>query len=464
MDHLTRHYRHLCEQLQEKINVLEKFLIERPSIEDQIKAAEEAEEAVSSRKPIKVKTKNVALDIGFGTAHLPKGTQGQFSSKLGVFLDVGDMTQQSKSLGGKPPELITVSPESKPTVLLAVDSGGNYDNDTGRLTSRAQGVVAHEAGGHGFQNAAQIRDIAAGKKVDPIKDILQHKERASSDTERLKSLGASPKEINQKEFASYRLGDPNEVNARSLEGGRAAHRYTKVAAQPWEVKQFFGRSMAMNIGMNVASRDENVDLPPQSTRHERSVLKRQKLLAAKDRRSAVARGIQMGERERTMQSAVDLLGQQRSNEIKRRIEFLKGNKPEVSPTKSKIETSAEISPSSKTTTTQASKSASSGAMNKGMKAIGKVSDILDPMSTAVETGIGKISRIGGMAAGMYGLADTIFGKEAGAPSQMMEPERKEQEERDELLSAAMNPQDKPVASRAPVELKRSEFRRKSQSN
>ena len=95
--------------------------------------------------------------------------------------------------------------------------------------------------------------------------------------------------------------------------------------------------------------------------------------------------------------------------------------------------------------------------------MGKVTDILDPMSTAVETGIGKVSRIGGMAAGMYGLADTIFGKEAGAPSPMMEPERKEQEEKDELLSAAMNPQDKPVASRAPVELKRSEFRRKNQS-
>ena len=100
-------------------------------------------------------------------------------------------------------------------------------------------------------------------------------------------------------------------------------------------------------------------------------------------------------------------------------------------------------------------------MQKGADVAGKIGSLIDPLSTAIEKGAGKILPAAGAVASMYGLADTIFGKEASAPPTMMEPERQEQEERDELLAAAMNPSNSPVPQRAPVELKRSEWRRKA---
>lgn len=100
-------------------------------------------------------------------------------------------------------------------------------------------------------------------------------------------------------------------------------------------------------------------------------------------------------------------------------------------------------------------------MQKGAEVAGKVSSLIDPISKAAESAAGKILPAAGAVASMYGLADTLFGKEASAPPTMMEPERQEQEEQDELLAAAMNPQNNPVAGRAPVELKRSEWRRKA---
>lgn len=96
---------------------------------------------------------------------------------------------------------------------------------------------------------------------------------------------------------------------------------------------------------------------------------------------------------------------------------------------------------------------------KGADVAGKVSSLIDPISKAAESAAGKILPAAGAVASMYGLADTLFGKEASAPPTMMEPERQKQEEKDDLLSAAMNPGDKPVAKGAAVELKRAEFRR-----
>lgn len=98
---------------------------------------------------------------------------------------------------------------------------------------------------------------------------------------------------------------------------------------------------------------------------------------------------------------------------------------------------------------------------KGADVAGKVSSLIDPISKAAESAAGKILPAAGAVASMYGLADTLFGKEASASTVMTEPERQEQEERDERLAAAMNPQNNPVAGRAPVELKRSEWRRKA---
>lgn len=96
---------------------------------------------------------------------------------------------------------------------------------------------------------------------------------------------------------------------------------------------------------------------------------------------------------------------------------------------------------------------------RGADVAGKIGGLLDPISTAAEVAASKILPAAGMVASMYGLADTLFGKEATAQNLMMEPERKEQEKRDELLSSAMNPQNYPVSDKAPVELKRYEWRK-----
>lgn len=98
---------------------------------------------------------------------------------------------------------------------------------------------------------------------------------------------------------------------------------------------------------------------------------------------------------------------------------------------------------------------------KGADVAGKVSSLIDPISKAAESAAGKILPAAGAVASMYGLADTLFGKEAIAPPTMMDPERQEQEERDELLASAMNPQNNPVSRNAPIELRRAEQRRKT---
>ena len=70
----------------------------------------------------------------------------------------------------------------------------------------------------------------------------------------------------------------------------------------------------------------------------------------------------------------------------------------------------------------------------------------------------------GRNASPIGLAHTVLtlGNDAEAAPPMMEPEVEEQKKKDSLLASAMNPQDNPVASKAPVELKRDEFRRKEE--
>jgi hypothetical protein len=98
-------------------------------------------------------------------------------------------------------------------------------------------------------------------------------------------------------------------------------------------------------------------------------------------------------------------------------------------------------------------------IQRSVDVVGKVGTVMDPVSTAIETAAAKISPTLGSVASMYGLADAIFGKEANSPTTMMEPEKQEQEEKDELLSAAMNPSNNPVPQIAPAELKRSEWRR-----
>lgn len=96
---------------------------------------------------------------------------------------------------------------------------------------------------------------------------------------------------------------------------------------------------------------------------------------------------------------------------------------------------------------------------KGADVLGRLTSVMDPLSAAGEFVAGKIAPVAGAVASMYGLADSLFAKDAKADSPMMEPERKEQEEKDDLVSAAMNPGNKPVVKGAAVELKRAEFRR-----
>jgi hypothetical protein len=102
--------------------------------------------------------------------------------------------------------------------------------------------------------------------------------------------------------------------------------------------------------------------------------------------------------------------------------------------------------------------------NKAVSGVGKAASALDPVSTAAESGISKVAgKVAGSVAGMWGLADTLFGQEAGRGSETPSgPAAQKQQTRDEILSAAMNPQDKPLPSSrfVPTELKREEFRRK----
>lgn len=77
---------------------------------------------------------------------------------------------------------------------------------------------------------------------------------------------------------------------------------------------------------------------------------------------------------------------------------------------------------------------------RGLDVASKVGSLLDPVGTAVETGVGRtMGRLAGGAAGMYGLADMVFGKEAYAPSPLTDAEverNKEYEEKERRRRAA----------------------------
>jgi len=284
MDYLTRHYRHLCEQLQEKINVLEKFLIEKPSIEDQIETAEKILsdfEQGRSQTSISVPKSNVSVVSNVGTETLRPTNLGNFrynSNKLTT-----DYLKQGRAY----PSIIELNKNL-------------VDPETNKLTSLGRSTLAHEGGGHGHQYAAQARDVAAGKNVNPAGHELKASEKNKIKLQAFEKKGLSPSDIKQREYASYRF-DPQEVNARSLEGSHKAYDFAKKELSfdtfiDSEHRSNFAknnnfRNAVMNLGVDKALQDTDVSAPSAS-RHERSQLKRQKILANKDARSSVARGIQ----------------------------------------------------------------------------------------------------------------------------------------------------------------------------
>ena len=108
-------------------------------------------------------------------------------------------------------------------------------------------------------------------------------------------------------------------------------------------------------------------------------------------------------------------------------------------------------------------------------AMGKklISSGLGMMSSAAGKAFGPVSNIAsgdvvgtalslGSRASPLGLAHSVLsmGKEANASPYPLESEVEEVVKKDELLSNAMNPLENTVTGKAPVELKRSEWRRK----
>lgn len=391
MDYLTRHYKHLCEQLQERINLLEKFLIERPSIEDQIETGNETIIDVGTEKTkgyAKAGNVKVPFDITIDP-ELQKSTRGEFrSSNLAV----------NRRLF---PELFADTKELKGTIALNPDLKVN-DADFWKAI-KDQDTVAHEAA-HAHQLAAKTRDAeqrkAQGKTTYADVEIREiEKSSANQRSSNPRVANASPEVKSNLQYSRYYLS-PQEVNARSAGAGTMAYR---IRLLDGESRNYSFRAPQINaeVGLQHVAGGSNVS-PEETaamTRHERSVAKRKNILAQQDLRNAAARGVLKAEQDMAAPNPEAETTKARQAAIKAKVETLKGKTeqpkiltPEVIPTKTANVASKIIDPTSaaiQATTAQASKIAPQAA--------------LKPLPGTQVRGVGAgMSTVAGIAGGLAG--------------------------------------------------------------
>jgi len=364
MDYLTRHYKHLCEQLQEKINVLEKFLIERPSIEDQIETGNETILNVGTGKTKgHAKTGNVKVpfDITIDPELSKTSTRGEFrSSNLAV----------TRRLY---PKLFDDTKELKGTIAL--DPSLKVDDDDFYKAVKDQDTVAHEAA-HAHQLAAKTRDAeqrkAQGKTT--YADVEMSKIEKTSTSQRSSNprlTNVSPEVKSGLEYSQYYL-NPQEINARSSGAGTMAYRIRSGGGD--RTYSFNVPKIGAEVGLEYVAGGSKVS--PEETaamsRHERSVAKRKNLFASQDLKNATARGVLKAEQDMATPNPEVESTKARQNAIKAKVETLKAkteqpkiSTPEVAPTQKANVVSKIIDPTSaviQATTAQASKIAPQAAL------------------------------------------------------------------------------------------------------
>jgi len=371
MHHLTRYYKNLCEQLQEKINILEKrVLLERPSIEDQIETGVSAiDDVETGRSKGRAKAGNVVVpfDIGYDPS-LPSSLRGKFRSPgMSIYqhLNPDVFGEKTKKLQGS----VSLNPEK---VKLIMDP--NNPKSFSDYIDAAD-TIAHEAGGHAHQLAAKARD--AEKRVAQAKTTYANVEmkKALEDYEKGETSAKTPKADSYaekaKNFSRYYF-DPDEINARSAGAGTTAYKLRKAGAAREAASNVARTKSEIDLDYTAGGEKVSPEETAAMTRHEKSVAKRNQVIARKDLRSAAARGIQKAELEQKPFSADEALAKERQKEIQRRVESLKGEKtqpmavpeqpkvsiPEPTPTKPAKIASGFIDPVSATiqaTTNQATK-------------------------------------------------------------------------------------------------------------
>jgi hypothetical protein len=216
MNYLTIYYKNLSEQLEEKIFILEKFLLlekPKPSIEDQLAVADSVIDYYNDGMKAKG-IENLKFDIPAGPSNVGiYFGHGSFpKNKMGVFAYLPQRLQDLKLDPNVP--LIGVSRFNVNTSAPE----GNYDGYTGKMLPRTELTLAHEVGGHGSQYAARARDVLLGKNVDPFGFTQKQLEGEKKLNLRLSTV---PEEDAQKVKWSQYVLDQDEVNARSVAAGRS---------------------------------------------------------------------------------------------------------------------------------------------------------------------------------------------------------------------------------------------------
>lgn len=380
------------------------FLTEAPSIEDQLKAAESVVNDLkggASKTEIPIANSNIVVDAKLGFGKLPPKMEGSYRSLPALF----DVVKQFGPGVSKLKEKIRI-----PGSEIVVSS------DISPISAEIAG--AHEGGGHGYQQGAQMRDVANQKNVDPMNRKQKAQETQIKREDILKRRGANITDLQRAEYSSYKF-DPQEVNARSVQGGHTIMRdlknvLNKVASL--ETRNTMSRDLelrnaAMKYGMDVAGvNDKTGELPDSATRHQRSQLKRQKMLAAKDARSAVARGIQQSfvDGRSAFKNFDEVISayksKKRNEEIQQRVEEMRAKRAQlgqVQTTSSEIAKGAKVAKpiaaaalkalpvigTAASVAAMANRAQAGDYVGAGLEAASEVADYIPGVGTAASMGI-----------------------------------------------------------------------------
>jgi hypothetical protein len=348
-----------------KFLIEQHVLLERPSIEDQIETGNYTILDVGTGKTkgfAQAGQIKIPFDITIDPELSKTSTRGEFRfSGLAA----------NKRLY---PELFADTKELK--AIMALNPIIKVNDDDVNKALRNQDTVAHEAA-HAHQLAAKIRDAetrkAQGKTTYAdveIREIEKALTPQRSSNPKLENI--SPETKLNLQHSRYYL-NPQEVNARSAGAGTVAYRLRSHGAD--RIFSFEAPKISGEIGLKYVAGGSQIS-PEQTaamTRHERSVAKRQNILARKDLRDASARGVLKAEQEMATPNPEAETAKARQAAIKAKVETLKAEteqpkilSPEVTPTKAANVASKIIDPTSaaiQATTSQASKIAPQASLN-----------------------------------------------------------------------------------------------------
>jgi hypothetical protein len=293
------------------------FLIERPSIEDQIETGNRTIIDVANKKRqgyARAGNIKVPFDITVDPK-LPPEVRGRFGQhRLAVTRHL-----YPKAFEG----------QEELKSQLALNSDIDVNNSDFRTAVKSQDIVAHEAG-HAHQLASQMRDAevrnSQGKSTYADVETGRSSSAQQSSSPRLANL--SPKVKADMEYSSY-FFDPEEVNARSAGAGTMAYR---IRLGGGDRSYSFGYpKIGSEVALKFLPGGERASPEEMSamTRHERSVAKRNQLQVQRDLRAAAARGVLKAEQEMATPSPDAEATKARQAAIQSKVEALKGKTTKI---------------------------------------------------------------------------------------------------------------------------------------